>query len=77
MLQYTMENQLNGSRTIFNTPTPEFIEYALGLPEKIIQISNKQPEYEYIGTQLIDTEKERDSFLQRYLCKRYKFVLFI
>ena len=41
MLKYMTENQLYGSRTIFHNPTKEFIDYALKLPELILELGNK------------------------------------
>lgn len=38
---------IKGSRTIFNTPSKEFIDYALKLPEYILPLSKK--DYEFIG----------------------------
>ena len=51
--------QLNGSRTIFNTPTPEFIDFALELQEYILALSNKLPEYSYGNIDIVDTENGR------------------
>lgn len=34
---------IGGSRTIFHTPTPEFIDYALQLPERVLELGKKQP----------------------------------
>ena len=41
-----------GSRTIFNNPTPELIDYALKLPEYILEISSKE---------VIDIDRTGDS----------------
>lgn len=38
---------IKGSRTIFNTPSKEFIDYALKLPEYVLPLSKKN--YEFIG----------------------------
>lgn len=57
-----MVNQLSGSRTVFNTPTPEFIDYALKLQEYILELSNKSPEYTDINFDIVDTEKGGKAF---------------
>lgn len=59
MFRYLMGIQLNGSRTIFNTPTPEFIDYALKLQEYILELSHRSPEYTWHKTDVVDTEKGR------------------
>ena len=47
---------IKGTRTIFNTPTPEFIDYALSLPEKVMILSGKEPEFDCgEDVQIIDT----------------------
>ena len=62
MFQYLMPNQLSGSRTVFNTPTPEFIEYALKLQEYILELSRKSPEYTFLDSEVVDTEKGGKAF---------------
>lgn len=58
-----MVTQLSGSRTIFNTPTPEFIDYALKLQEYILKLSNKPLEYTYGDDwDIVDTEKGGKAF---------------
>ena len=46
---------IKGSRTIFNTPSKEFIDYALNLPEYILPLTKRK--YEYYGERgdIVDT----------------------
>ena len=53
-----------GSRTIFHTPTPEFIDYALQLPTKIIQLSGMKPVFSYDGVDILDITHGGEAFVK-------------
>lgn len=53
-----------GSRTIFHTPTPEFIEYALNLPEKVLELSSKDIVFHSDSGDIIDTDKSGEAFVK-------------
>lgn len=55
---------INGSRTIFHTPIPEFIDYALQLPEKVLELGKKELEYTSKYGDIIDTEKGGEAFVK-------------
>ena len=48
-----------GSKTIFHNPTQELIDYALNLPEKIVALRDKEPEYidKKRRIDIVDTDK--------------------
>ena len=53
-----------GSRTIFHTPTPEFIDYALGLPEKVLELSPRDIEFRSQYGDIVSTEKPGEAFVK-------------
>lgn len=53
-----------GSRTIFHTPTPEFIDYALQLPEKILHLGDKKPIFSSKGVDIIDLDNGGNTFVK-------------
>ena len=55
---------IQGSRTIFHTPTPEFIDYALQLPEKVIELGKIESEFSKENCEIIDTEKGGEAFVK-------------
>jgi len=66
-----MLNQCYGSRTIFHTPTPELIEYALKLPQYILEIKNKKPIFKYNSrNELIDVDEGEMLFCKGVFVKK-------
>lgn len=64
-----MGNQLDGSRTIFRTPTPEFIDYALQLPEKILELNPREP-VDILGPiEIVDTQRGGEAFVKGIFLK--------
>lgn len=55
-LKYMMGTQLCGSRTIFHKPTKEFIDYALKLPELVLELGNKPNVFETKEGAIVNTD---------------------
>ncbi len=61
---------IKGSRTIFHTPTPEFIKYALELPEKILHLNpNYKPLFKSNFGDIVSTTKGGDIFVKGVFIK--------
>lgn len=54
---------IKGSRTIFNTPTDEFIDYALRLPELVLPLNKKKPEFVGEDIQIVDSNRGGMAFV--------------
>lgn len=56
---------LMGSRTIFHTPTREFIDFALQLPEKVLELNaNYRPLFSTDRGDIVSTSKEGQAFVK-------------
>lgn len=61
-----------GSRTIFHTPTPEFIDYALSLPEKVMQIGGIGNVASSKETEILDLPEGGKAFVKGIYLKDFK-----
>lgn len=62
---------LVGSRTIFHTPTREFIDYALTLPEKVLALDpNYRPEFTTKSGDIVSTSKGGQVFVKGIFVKK-------
>ncbi len=53
-----------GSRTIFHSPSPEFIDYVLRLPKKVLLLGGKKPKFFHEGVEIIDFERGGEAFVK-------------
>ncbi len=60
-----------GSRTIFHTPTPEFIDYALSLPEKVMRIGGIGTLASSKETEILDLPEGGKSFVKGIYLKDF------
>ena len=53
-----------GSRTIFHTPTPGFIDYALDLPSKVMSLGGITPYFTHNGVSIINLHRGGEAFVK-------------
>ena len=63
------EGEIKGSRTIINKPSRELIDYALGLPERILPLSGKRPIAKTYAGNIVDTEEGERIFVKGILLR--------
>ena len=61
-----------GSRTIFHTPTPEFIEYALTLPQKVMRIGGINARASNDEVELLDLPENGNAFVKGIYLKDFE-----
>lgn len=61
-----------GSRTIFNSPTPDFIDYALQLPEYILFLTGKYPLASTKTCSIVDLNEGNKAFVKGIYLKDIK-----